>query len=134
MFHVLGPDRVAYRFFQSKKEFDPRDPASRKQFVDSVMDAQKRYLIVHPFYGRDEFQISTPLGPNSEIPWNEIFASYVGFFYLGSLVRYHPRYMEDLLERKEAWTLEQFANNARLTLLRHFVMLILDKGYVFLST
>ena len=130
LFGIMSEARSLYRFFQTKVKFDPNSATSMSEFGGLLQPVICRYMVQFPFYGDFEFLIGTPVGGSFAYPWSEMFASYVLFFYLGSLVRYHPAYLERLLGRKEAWLIEQFATTARLTLLRHFVMYVLDKGIV----
>ena len=46
------------------------------------------------------------------IVMNPLLASYAVFFYLGSLVRYQPEYLDALLHSKEAWLIERFIRGA----------------------
>ncbi len=131
IFGLLGEQRTANRIFQSKQHFRTADHQSRVEFVNSLDPVRALYICNYPFQQERQFMINTPLGPSFNFPWNEVFSNYVLFFYLGSLVRYHPYYLETLLGKKEGWLIEQFANGARLTLLRHFVIRILNKGLVF---
>ena len=77
-----------------------------------------------------EFQMALGIpyrGIGSDIPMNEFIASYAIMFFLSSLVRYHPDYMDAIGESSDAWLIESFAKSAPLFLLRYLVAGVL--GY-----
>ena len=55
------------------------------------------------------------------IPMNELAASYAVMYFLSSVVRYHPDYMDYIGESTDAWLIESFAKSAPLSLLRQLV-------------
>lgn len=67
---------------------------------------------------------STPIG---SIPINELTAVYAVMYFLSSIVRYHPDYMDKIAESVDAWLIESFAKAAPLTLLRYLTSSVL--GY-----
>ncbi len=68
-----------------------------------------------------------------QVLFSEPLAIYVLMFYLGSLVRYYPYYLEQLLESKYARIIECFLAGAPETFLRHMTNLILDHNYVLVN-
>jgi len=52
-------------------------------------------------------------------------------FYLSSLVRYQPAYLEELLDHKPAWLIESFVNSTPETFLRIIVSRITNNRLVF---
>lgn len=64
------------------------------------------------------------------VPMNECVASYAVMYFLSSLVRYHPDYMDSIGESNDAWLIESFAKSTPLSLVRYFVSAIL--GYTLL--
>ena len=60
-------------------------------------------------------------------PMNEEVAVYAVMFFLSSLVRYHPEYMDTIAQSMEAWLIESFVTGAPITLLRSLTSKIL--GY-----
>jgi hypothetical protein len=101
--------------------FSDFDVAFKKYFESTVYK--------EPF----DFHLSLPIGKNFEYPWNEFLAGYVVCFYLGSLVRYHPAYLESLLQTKESWKLEVFTKSASQTILRRSLAYILNEIYILVS-
>jgi hypothetical protein len=85
---------------------------------------------VQPLYieGNSDFVLTlhcpTPLG---EFP----LAIYLAMFFLGSLVRYRPDMLEELLGTSAAWLLESFVAAAPLQFLRTFTHLVLNQHMVF---
>lgn len=61
------------------------------------------------------------------IPMNEFIAAYAIMYFLSSLVRYHPDYMDAIGESSDAWLIESFAKSAPLHLLRYLAASVL--GY-----
>jgi hypothetical protein len=59
----------------------------------------------------------------------EYLAIYLTLFYLGSLVRYAPHHLDDLLGGKAAWMFESFVKSAPLMTLRAFVAKITGTVY-----
>lgn len=55
------------------------------------------------------------------VPMNEAVAAYAIMYFLSSLVRYHPDYMDSIAESSDAWLVESFAKTAPLVLLRYLV-------------
>jgi hypothetical protein len=131
MFGLMAEQRSEFRYFQSKATYKPNDAQSSKDFLANLDAVCHKYFSAHPFFDDNEFDVFTPLGPASEYPWSELLGGYAVFFYLGNLVRYHPHYLERLLEKKEAWLIQSFTKSTSLTLLRHFTMLLLNRAYVF---
>jgi YaaC-like Protein len=76
---------------------------------------------VRPLYieGMSDFVLTlhcpTPAGPT---PMNEPMAIYLAMFFLGSLVRYRPDVLDELLGTASAWLLESFVASAPLLFLR----------------
>jgi len=58
---------------------------------------------------------------------NELVASYAVMYFLSSLVRYHPDYLDAIGESTDAWLIESFAKSAPLSLLCQLATLSL--GY-----
>jgi len=54
-------------------------------------------------------------------PMSELAAAYAVMYFLSSLVRYHPDYMDRIAESTDAWLIESFVKSAPLLLLRQMV-------------
>jgi len=132
MFDIKPYSLKEWRFFQSKKIFLNNETGNR-EFVLEFDPISKKYFKSTVYNEQIDFHLSLPIGAAFEFPWNEFLAGYVIYFYLGSLVRYHPAYLESLLRTKEAWKLESFTKSASQTLLRQILGNILNEIYVFES-
>lgn len=122
-----------YSFFESKTtySFIGSDMIPMPQMTQDVYNAIKNLFMSNPYDDGFNFVLTTPLKKNLQIPFNEPLAIYVVMFYLGSLVRYHPDYLEKLLDSKDAWILERFSNSSTITFLRHLSNLILGHDYIY---
>jgi len=55
------------------------------------------------------------------VPMNEAAAMYAVVYFLSSLVRYQPAYMDAISENSDAWLVESFVKSAPSQLLRYMV-------------
>jgi hypothetical protein len=70
------------------------------------------------------FPFASPIGP---VPMSELVAGYSVMYFLSSLVRYQPAYVDEIGESHDAWLIESFAKSASSQLLRSMTSEIL--GY-----
>lgn len=63
-------------------------------------------------------------------PMTELVAGYALMYFMSSLVRYHPDYLDRIAESADAWLIESFAKSAPLTLLRHLIPEVLGYSLV----
>jgi len=87
---------------------------------------------IEPKYIDDtyDFTLAKPLGMSGH-PMNECLAIYLVMFFLGSLVRYRPDYLDSLLDTTAAWTLEGLVMSTPLTALRAFISKITGTVFIF---
>lgn len=130
LFGLMNTELPSWRFFQTRKSF-PNSEDGHKLFSSELKPAFSRYFEASIYEEPIEFHLSLPLGNGFEFPWSEFLAGYTVYFYLGSLVRYHPAYLEKLLRTKHSWRLEAFTKSASNTLLRQALSLILGELYIF---
>ncbi|MDO8477458.1 MAG: YaaC family protein [Candidatus Rokubacteria bacterium] len=131
-FGIFATSLPAYRFYQSKTVTTWSTGIPRELPLVSLFGCMEGYI--EPKYVEDgcDFTLSRPfIHPFGPFRMTELPAIYLVMFYLGSLVRYRPDYLDDLLETRAAWMLEGFVTSAPLTALRAFVSKITDKVYVF---
>jgi hypothetical protein len=114
-----------YRFFQSKFRESPGDSMGPK-----LRSVALKYFSPCVHLSEFELDLSVPLNDDDTFPFNELLASYALYFYLGSLTRYQPQYLERLHRTKAAWVLDYFCRSAPITLLRHFTTRILGFQYI----
>jgi len=132
-FQILAESYKQFRFYQSKQVVEWKEGVSAASLPkNSLFGAAEGYI--EPKYVEDsyDFTLFRPF-PSSggSLRMTELPAIYLVMFYLGSLVRYRPDYLEDLLETRSAWMLESFVSAVPLTALRAFVSKITDKVYQF---
>jgi hypothetical protein len=129
VFDINRPSMKAWRFFQSRKIY-PNSKEGNELFNSEFDPVLDKYFESTVYKEPIDFHLSLPIGSNFEYPWNEFLAGYVVYFYLGSLVRYHPAYLESLLRTRESWKLETFTKSASETILRQALAYILDEVYI----
>jgi hypothetical protein len=61
---------------------------------------------------------------------NELMSIYLIMFYMSSLVRYKPAFIENLLNTKEAWLIDSFVKSCSVTFLRMIVSEIMNTDFV----
>lgn len=122
-------------YFQSKKcyKWDSEKKIDIKSmeadFQNSVRDIFDPVL----FNSTWDFNISTPLRLNYQSPFCNAMAIYALFFYFGSLVRYNPKYLEDLFSSKDAWLIERFIKSTPETFLKYLISAVRRRTLVYSS-
>lgn len=120
-----------FTFFQSKQVFSYTGEVIPSQECRAlVIDSFASMFQVNYFDNNFEFNLSLPYKINKQIPINEPLSIYLIMFYLSSLVRYNPSYLEELLTKKESWIVDSFITSCSLTFLRSIVSLIVGTDYV----
>jgi YaaC-like Protein len=114
----------SFRFLQRKVPFGILAPGVYN--VSGIEQALKAAAPHCVFENLDSTEYHLALGipfqtATSEIPMNESIATYAVMYFLSSLVRYHPEYMDAIGESSDAWLIESFAKSAPLYLLRYLV-------------
>ena len=120
---------LSVRFLQGTPEPNPAPGVTDARALDRRLKASAPNCVFEFFRGTEfEFALGLPyVGTASTIPMDEVAASYAVMFFLSSLVRYHPDYMDRIGESSDAWLIESFTKSAPLNILRALVSLIL--GY-----
>ncbi len=77
-----------------------------------------------------DFYLSLPYKINRQLPMDETTAIYLIMFYISNLVRYNPAYLEELLNKEEAWLIESFIKSCPNTFLRSMISRIVEIDYV----
>ena len=137
IFQLLAPERLNYRFFQSKNVYHVLARGttnSHKEWQSNTRKAVELLFMPSVFSEEEgDFYFSFPAEDKPELPMDEFLAGYLIFFYLGSLVRYHPDYLERILRSKEAWIIQRFVTSCSTTLLRRASIFLLGQNRVFAS-
>jgi YaaC-like Protein len=133
MFGINAVMRMSYRFFQGRRIYRITDDSQSKFALlnDDAREAIESLSMPNVFPGEDDFLFSLPLSSEPTLKMDEFIAGYLILFYLGSLVRYHPDYLERILRSKEAWIIQRFSTSCAVTLLRHASVFLLGQNRVF---
>jgi len=132
---VFGLDALATnrrRFFQQRT---PQRRVGTGETLDAfaIIEPARRLLFPYigmSYYPSDQnFEVILPYEPDL-IPMSELLATYSIMFYLSSLVRYRPEYLERLLEHKPAWIIESFVYTIPDSFLRAIISKIIGKNIV----
>ena len=126
LFDVLAEFKSDYKFFESKNVYPlaPNGGVPVPMIVEDTHAAIKYFFESNSYSDVTDFFMAAPLRINHQIPMREILSIYLIMFYLCSLVRYRPDYLEKLYASKDAWIIERFTQSAPITCLRHFRNLI----------
>jgi YaaC-like Protein len=133
MFGINAVMRMSYRFFQGRRIYRITDDSQSKFALlnDDAREAIESLSMPNVFPGEDDFLFSLPLSSEPTLKMDEFIAGYLILFYLGSLVRYHPDYLERILRSKEVWIIQRFSTSCAVTLLRHASVFLLGQNRVF---
>lgn len=116
----LGPEMVgACTFFESKKLYPNLGFVPMDKITRETITSLGKSFAQFPFDDEEQFHVKLPIKMPAMRTFHEILAIYCMMFYLGSLVRYRPQFLESLLETKGAWIIERFIKQAPVTFLRH---------------
>lgn len=133
VFNIYAEGYRAYRFFETHKTY---------QWIDNQIplgDIRRDFnLVMRGIYEIEPYDNEYSImlfgaiqDGKQKVQFNQTLAIYAIMFYLGSLVRYRPDYLEHLLNSKEAWIIERVTKSACNTFLRSFVNYVLGKEYIF---
>lgn len=134
-YDLLAEEAGALRYFETinqlKADQPPRIPLEAIQKY--CYDALRPYILEHTYkFGDIDFSLCRPLTCGDQtIPFNEILGIYAGVYFLGSLVRYYPRYFETALVSKDVWMIDVFIRSAPITLLRYLANRIFPQNRTF---
>jgi len=132
-FGIFAEERPHYTFVESKITYPWAEDGTvdLSQIRRDVLSACAS-LHESPIYDDGfDFSLALPLRRNLQIPFNQPLAVYAAMFYVGSLVRYRPAYLERTLQSKDAWMIERFVRGAPTTFLRYIGNAILGTDYLY---
>jgi hypothetical protein len=133
-FNMLMPEFSHFDFYENKETFagTAEGEIEGRILVEHIHEALPGCLTVPYIEGDEDFILSRPYeGPGRSWKMNECMAIYLVMFFLGSLVRYRPDYLDALLGSKAAWILESFVNGSPLVFLRLVTSRIIGRDYIF---
>lgn len=120
-----------YIFLQGKKTYKSDSDGKISDLIPDTIETVKNCMIPVTTKSEFDFNLFMPLKRNMQIDFNDILASYVIMYYLGSLVRYFPDYLESLLNSKHAWIIENFTKNVSTSFLLNINNLIQKKCFIY---
>ncbi len=120
-----------YIYLQGNKTYKPDSNGNISGILPETIETVKNCIIPMTTKSELDFHIFMPLKRNMQIDFNDILASYVIMYYLGSLVRYFPDYLESLLNSKHAWIIENFTKSVSSSFLKNISNLIQKKCFVY---
>lgn len=126
----INAEKIKYfMFLQGKKIYNIDAKGEIPGICSETLDIVSSF--VKPINSKVEFDfnIFLPLKRNYQINFNDTLAAYVIMYYLGSLVRYFPDYLEKLLSSKHAWLIENFTKSVSTSFLLNINNLIQKKSY-----
>jgi hypothetical protein len=131
-FSIDGRAHHLYRFFQSRATTSWASGVPTQLPIVSLFGSLEGHIEPKLIDDGFDFTVFQPfahaLGP---FRMTELPALYLVMFYLASLVRYRPDYLDSLLETRAAWMIESFVASAPLMALRSFVSKITDRLYIY---
>lgn len=121
-----------YRFFQSRATASWASGVPTQVPIVSLFGSLEGHIDPKVIDDGFDFTVFQPF-PHALGPFRmtELPALYLVMFYLASLVRYRPDYLDSLLETRAAWMIESFVASAPLMALRSFVSRITDRLYIY---
>lgn len=135
LFKMYAEEKKRYRFFETRRLFPANADASipTGQIMSHVYDGLKPFFEQTPYPEAGDFTLVAPLRKNLQIPMRESVAIYAVMFFLSSLVRYDPTYLEKILASREAWIFKRFVSTAPITFLRRIRNLIDRRNFIYRS-
>jgi hypothetical protein len=124
---------AGFTFWETIKPYDiPNDVNPPEHSLDCILGDMTNALGSHfsqnPFADSFLFKINLKIRGRNSLFMNEAVAIYALMFYFGSLVRYRPEVLEEMLTWKEAQVIEGFVKSTPLTFLR-YTRNLLDGNY-----
>lgn len=133
-FNINPWEAAHFNYYQNKKVIHaPDNLIPVEELISEIYEAfsssisEKYYS--HPY----DFYLNLPYRQNNQIVVNEFIAIYIIMFFLSSLVRYYPAYLEEIFESKDAWLIESFVKACPLKFLRIITSKILGETYILSS-
>jgi hypothetical protein len=119
---------LQYEFYQSRHAtpFEQGGVIRKSTFYNELIDTLHPHYSEHYFKDELDFDVNlrTDIGEND---FNETLAIYAVMFYLSSLVRYRPDYIERILSERASWIISGFVNSCVLEFLKQISSRIIDK-------
>lgn len=114
--HIRG-----YLFLESSSKLDEEPQSGRiegRELAKLCLDPVARFIepsVSAEEFATFQFRLPTESGPML----SEQLSIFLVMYYLSSLVRYFPAYLEDVLIGEDAWLVERFVRGVSATYLKH---------------
>jgi len=135
VFNIAPSVYADFEFYQSKKKYDKIGNLriyDKNKINNDLMKVLGKYSNQVSIKGGFDFHVFKPLKLNNRyFHFNDTLACYVIMYYLGSLVRYKPYFLESLLNSEHAWIIERFTKASSMLFLRDISKLISGEIYIF---
>jgi hypothetical protein len=121
-----------YRFYQKlqpDKWLSDQTPYPPHEAVQDMVKALNGTFQTDVYAITPRFFIALPYAATNQKLIDEVISIYTIMFYLGSLVRYKPDYLEKLLGKKESWLISSFTRSAPQTFLRGMLPWVIGIDY-----
>ena len=134
VFGLFAEEQSECALLETRKEFPvSSDNIPVGEITTHCREGIEPLYMSFPFqHDSTDFMLCLPLGDDMKMPFNELLGIYALTYFLSSLVRYYPAYLEGRLHSKDAWVIESFARSTPLTFLRHVSNLLIgeDRAYL----
>ena len=131
VFHSWNREWTSFHFYQSATTtpWRPNENFNDTVLRNQLIDVLSPNYGVHYFKNEYDFDICLSYGPGG-IPMAEHLAIYAVMFYLSSLVRYRPDYLELMLATRPSWLIETFVVSCSVTFLRLIISRIVGQELI----
>jgi hypothetical protein len=121
-----------FKYYQSEWEYNlmGNDSLPYWQIVSRLNQDFGNVYQSNYFEDSTNLYFLAPLQKNNQQPFNETLAIYSTMYYLSSIIRYKPEYLEKIYSNKEMWLINAFIQSCPSTFLRAMTSLITNKDYV----
>lgn len=134
---ILGiqpTEKRGYRFFEGNEKATAGQSIPTEEIIKELRNATKGFLIPnHYSESSTDFYLAHPYKIGNQFLMNEFLAIYLIMYYLSSLVRYYPFYLDKILDKKESWLINGFIESCPETFLLYIVSKITQKNYAFIQ-
>lgn len=130
-FNLQSHEKQFFRFFESKEfEIEENGTYPEVPILENFKDCTRGFLIPNHYNDKDtDFYLANPYKINNQILMNEFLSIFIIMFYLSSLVRYQPFYLDKILDKKESWLINSFVETCPQTFLIYAVSKIIRQNY-----
>lgn len=131
IFDISTIEKKNFNFFQGPtKQWSSDNLPPFHEVNQEILKILKNVLQFNYFKKDYDLIIALPYKRNKQVQLDETLAIYLIMFYLSCIVRYRPDFMEQLLNKKEAWLIDSFIKSCSITFLRSMISRIIGIEYI----